>query len=388
MGRRLLKCLLLSVLLLPGGCVSLPVFPKGAMPKAPDHMIFSEVTKYWKWLDCLSVQLAREKNASIKVTVAPIPNVTGFEVADINIPTTLKPFIENSLSRVTSVYEVFDCQSLWGAQGLSQVLPHVGGVPEAVTVTALCGDMIKPDFVFSGSIYDVQVNKSASASAEAYYVGLNGECKVYDVAAQIQVLDARTRRTLLTTALTVRMYSAKQGGSVFAITSGEVMQGELSFVRAPSAIQALQCLSDYLTAATVRDLSSAVLSKSFSFCDSQIEGLNNTKVPIQFQSNGKDGNTLNLRLDNMAAEVCVSCEASPIGILPDQSAWILLQAHASTIAPNRPIGRAYVDKVKVSQLLNGSFCLPKSKLSSAAKIIEVRVFNEKGEILGVVAGDL
>jgi hypothetical protein len=375
--------LLITVIL--NGCVSLPVIPENSMPLVNKPEIYTPFSPSIRVLDCLNGLLAKEK-ATIRLSVGPVPNEFGSQTSGINFPQTLKPFIENSLSRITNVYQLYDSEHFLAIQGVTHKLAGFGAASEAITKEAVLGDVINVDFLVTGSLYVAQEIKSASATAEAIVLGINGEVKAFDATAQLQVIDAKTRRKVLSTALILRLYKAIQGATFFKITDGsEIIQSEASFNRAPSVGQGLQFLSDSLVAAMIRDLSSAILRKSYSSCHGEIAGIDHSRLPVQASSNHTP--TYKLRIVKTDGEVCVGGEAISREN-QDEKVQIIFRQFASSIALNIPIDKTYRSAVKASKLTEGTLCLSKSLLDENAQNIEVEVMNAKNESLGIVAGSL
>ena len=387
MGMKKLFFVIVAAQLL-GGCVRAPIFHEKMMPPVAKVSVYAlGISPATKWLDCLSAQLSLERSASIKVIVGTIPNVLGLQVAGISLPSTLNPNVEHSFSRITSVYRVFHSKDLEGAPGLSQLVPHLGGAQERLARDLIAADVINPQYLIAGELMSAQEIKSGNAMAEAYGAGLSGEVRAYDITAKLQAVNATTREIATDTALTIRFYTASQGGSVFRLNSSELIQGQLTFTRGTSASHALQYLSDVLVAATVRDLSSAVLQKSFSICNEENDEIGVTRVGVKTKTNVTM--PVKLKITKSGSEICITGEGASAGVSPNESVSLLIRQFASGLALNIPNSSPVLrSKVRAYQLLNGALCLPRSILAVDSKNIEVEVFNENGERLGIVADGL
>ncbi len=370
------------------GCSIIKTIPEKAVPTAIHPEIYGAFSPATGWLDCLSGQLSREQNFSKKITVASVTNKLINDPEGICLPSMLKPFVENSFARINAGYELYDSENLTGIQGLTQALPNIGFTQENILHDVVLGDIVRPDFVIVPFIYGCTNVKAAIAEVD-YILGLNAEVKAYNIAASVQVVDANTRRTVLTTSLTVRLYTTATGASIFHLTGNNLINGQYAFSLAANTTAAIQYLSDFLVAATVRDLSSALLNKTFAMCDPEIPGRDNSKIPIQAKT--KSGELpLNLMLTNEDVQICLGVKSANCVIKKNDFYKISIRQFSSVLCPNIPIDPVLQDVIKGSLLMGGGqLCITKDILEKNCKILEVEVRNyEDDEILGIVAGDI
>lgn len=380
---------LILFLLTQTGCVGVPIVPDNAMPLTNRSEIFNQYTSITPWLDCLSGMLAHETK-QIRITVDSIPNTFGNQKG-LSLPTEFRPFVEQSLARITNVYELYDTSRLSGISGYSGIVVNRNVIGQ-LAQTVLLSDMVNADYILSGSMFLAQETKSAGIGGEVMAFGLNGEVKSYDVAVHLTTKDAKTGKIVLQKNLKVRIYSAEQGMSVFSLHSGELTQADASFFKAPSMIHGLKTLSDYLVAATVRDLSTALFQRSFSVCDREIPGLDKSRIPVQSSIQTayyKPWFTL-IRPNNQ--QICLqikNLENNPITD-PKDILEIRFQQYASTTTLNIPLGKSLRDHVKAEILLQprSKFCLPENYIDPRTKNIECQIVDGKHHIIGTAVRSL
>ena len=378
----------ITICLLPlcliGGCVSVPVIPKNAMPPVNRSEVFaSDYTALTPWLDCLSGMLAHEKK-SVKITVDSIRNTFGNEKG-LSLPTEFRPFIEQSLSRITNGYQLYDTSSLNGVYGLTNYVIVPGVVPGEITNTVLLGDLANADYILSGNLYLAQTNQSATVNGEIMALGLNGEVKSYDAAVHLITKYAKNNQIVVQHSLKVRIYSSEQGLSVFSLHGGELSQANTSFYRAPSLIHGLHTLADYLVAATIRDLSAMVFGKSFSVCNREIPGLDKSQLPVRTQL-GRAYTEPWFRLIHRQGNICLQQEPSgsmPV-LDPDEVVEVRFQQYAADITLSNPLGRAMSAHKRVGELFmaHKSLCVPESLLDPRAKNIECLISDTDNRVIG------
>lgn len=378
-----------SIFLLPlcfiGGCVSVPVIPKNAMPPVNRSEVFaSDYTALTPWLDCLSGMLAHEKK-SIKITVDSIRNTFGNEKG-MSLPTEFRPFVEQSLSRITNGYQLYDTSRLNGVHGaLTGNVLSQGIISGNLVGTVLLGDLAKADYILSGNLYLAQANQSATVSGEIMALGLNGEVKSYDAAVHLITKDAQTNQIVIQHSLKVRIYSSEQGLSVFTLYGGELSQSNTSFYRAPSMIHGLHTLADYLVAATIRDLSAMVFGKSFSVCNREIPGIDKSQLPVRTQL-GRAYVEPWFRLVHRQGNICLQPDPSATMPVtdPDEMVEVRFQQYAADITLSNPLGRPMSAHKRAGELFvaHKSLCLPASLLDPRAKNIECLISDSDNRVIG------
>jgi len=384
----LFRCFVIVIGFLLSGCVSMPVVPKNAMPKIPEPDIYGSVSQLKPWLDCLSGQLSQEKNDTIKITVAALPNTMGTQTPGINLPSTLQPYIKNSLHHIKHVFKIYNSSNLTGIKNLAARLPSASAVAEPIARDLMIGPIINVDVVLTGSIYMVQETKAASLNSEIYGLGLTGEVKCYDIAAELTANHADSGLELQRHALSIRLYKAEQGLTFFKITGGELAKADSAFVQSPSVNGSLQFLSDFLTAAVIRDLAEGAFKKSYGSCDQYIIGLDNSRIPTQ-ASLETTTHPVTLALKNREGQQClVSNQALNKRVNPSETLQVVFRQYSSPDLLSAPIEPAQRGNASVNDFLRGEVCLPKERLYKNAKSIEVLIFDHQQNVIGTAVGSL
>ena len=385
MGKILLIAFSLTFL---ASCV--PV-TKNTIPSIPPPEIFGTLSPATAWLDCLSKELYSYNHYPVKIALASISNEFALHVSkSLQLPSRMNAFVENSLDRINNVFIFFEGNELLGTPGLKIDIHNLQGASDTLTRDAIVSDRTSPDFVIAGSLYMAQETKSAGGNIEIMNLGLRGEVKAFDISLQLKALDAKNRRKIVLKSLTVRLYSAEHGGSAFFVTGGDddfLTTAAISGIQAPSVITSLQFLSDYIVAALMRDLSTAIFGQSFSMCDKEIIGRDKSKTPNQENLSFKQ-RPLNVSLfKNDNGLICASIKKKEGAYLnPNDQVTVVWRQYSSDISLNIPVGPALYDQVNAAVLTNTTVCLPKTKIYSHSKAFELEVIDEKtGMVIGLGA---
>jgi hypothetical protein len=376
---------LLLPLLACAGCISTPVIPKNAMPVLPASTVYASISNATGWLDCLSAQLCQQ-NKTIKLMVGDIRNTVGDGIGDIILPASMTPFVENSLGRIQCIYNLSESKDLVGIQGMSQHLPKLAGAYPELARQAALGDRIRPAVVITGSLFMAQTTANAGNDVEIFSFGLGAEVTAYDVSLQLKAVDARNRRFIVPpVTLHVRLFAGEHGVSVFfSDSNGNLTRAQTGFIRAPSAIDGLQHLSDFATAALIRDLSSSLFKTSYSVCDQEINGLDTSRVASRANPDAGSKLPVQVRIFHDLGTVCATAEA--IKPVSGENVSIIWQQYGASTTLNIPLGPPLRDRAS-KKVLDGetTFCLPHNLIRPNTKAWEVKIYNENNTIIGVDA---
>lgn len=369
-----------------GGCVGTPIMPKSSMPVLPRENIYAHLSPATGWLDCLSAELCDTK-PPMKIMIGDIPNTMGQTVGDLQLPSDMKSFVLNSFGRISCGYELAESNSLVGLPGLSQHLPQLSGAYPGLVEDLILADQVKPVVIISGTLFLAQTTSSAGGDLEIISLGIGSKVTAYDVSLQLRAFGAKTRSFIIPpTTLHVRFYTGEHGASAFYLDSnGNLTRGKAAVVKAPSVLDALQYLSDFATAALVRDLSSALFSRSFATCDQETGDIDTSRIQSRAHAGAGKKLPLRLKLFKQNGTVCAKAESLPgYHLNSSKKVNIYWNQYATKTTLNIPIGPTLVGRAPAT-ILNGSkvFCIPHNKQQPQTQNWEVKIETENHEIIGV-----
>ncbi|NWH06179.1 hypothetical protein [Desulfobacter latus] len=281
--------------------------------------------------------------------------------------------MNNSFKRIKSVFEVYEGHTDVGTSGVVNNLPNF--VYSDASSKYILAEMIQPDFIIDGSLFLATATKKIITDTELINAGIHGKVVAYDICMELKALQAVSRHVMVTHSLKVRIYGIEQGGSLFYMIKDEfITQGNASFIRTPNLQGGLEYLSDYLTAAVLRDLSTLLLGRSFRMCGPSQD---NSNIPSY--SNDMDQKALSIKLKKTKDGICAQVKPLP-GKQSSLNGRIgfYWRQFASNEGLDIPIGPALFSSFPAQDLKKGpcTICLPAHYIVPHAKTFELEIRTE------------
>lgn len=327
------------------------------MPVQLQPEIFSGSTSAVGELDCINSRLTKHYASMLKRGEAPIRmmlgslNIKAASAGAVVLPKSLKPFVRQSLSRVTNVFNKYDSGSATGYSWNSykDLLVNSGQIP----VQNIMSAMVKPEFVLEGSLYHAQAVKNAELDATLLLAGVNGRVEAFDLYFQFWLVDTSAMAELHSVSLKLRLYSSSEGQSVFVLIGDEdLIDGSQAFQQVSRVGYGIQWITDKAVARLIGELSEQLFNESFcAGCVDMQTGIQ--RAPDQSNQN----KTKQLKIYKDRDGYCVKNLAGATDVIWQQyrSGRILIEPRLAKKVENR---------IKVE-------CLPYGAIYDGAHYIEV-----------------
>ncbi len=377
------KLLVVTVLfwVLASACTRLPVFPANSLPMAPKPVVFVTSSAARGWLDCLNLVLNRHstKKPLIRVAIDPIRVTATAPGTGLALPQELRPYVADALRRLNNRFLLVDTSTVTGVPNFWHSLSNVASVSEPLAVSAVTSHAGEPQIVLRGSVYTIQETKAASAEAELFGIGINGEVRCYDLGFEMELIDRESRVVISAKTFMVRFYGINEGASVFRIEGGELIDGNVALVRSPSLDLSIRYVVDFALAGIMREYASKKLNIDLAVCDQEIPGQHdNSRLPIQAASQ-PPSQTFSLR-PNQRGEFCINSnsETEPRRI------YLNIWQYSSQTTEVPSSGPVRTPSFPSSEIAGGhTTCFSPSILGPNTQTIRVEVKSERdNQLLG------
>lgn len=361
---------------LNGGCVTTRALPENSMPAISSPDLFHPDTLATPLLDCLSAELRPFRNTKIRLVVGDLDNEMGQQIGDLTLPRNMKPFVENTIARISNVFELYDTGDLTGIWGYERnLLPAIGIVGGANEVKAVQGDIIRADIAVTGRLYMAQVTKSAALDVELYGLGIGGKAKAYDLSLQLKLVDPKTFRVLgAPVSLRVRTYAAEQGASAFVLHSGNFSRGQATFLQGSPVHYALQYLTDQVVFSLFSEYTSSKFGAGFSGCKNRIDDKDWQRTPDQIGKPDQQG-SLKITLYKKAGTYCASVTPKKLSAKHVHIIWRQYRDPKILLEPS-------LHDTPPVEFLQAGICIPLRYQHTNVDLMEVVIKDEDSNVLG------